>query len=149
ARGSGVRAKIRVPKDLPPVLADPRRLREILLNLVDNAVKYTPEGGTVEISAHALDGAVAIAVADTGIGIPPGTGDRVFEPFFRAEGVRTQQGQASSGLGLAVVKRLVEAHGGRIDYESAPGAGTTFTFTVPTVDGAASATAGPGSRADV
>lgn len=132
ARGSGIRAKIRIPKDLPDVRADRRRLREMILNLADNAVKYTPEGGTVEISARQTGDAVEVSVSDTGVGIPRDCGERIFEPFYRVPETTPQQGQASSGLGLAVVRRLVAAHGGHIVYESAPGAGTTFTFTLPT-----------------
>ena len=131
ADANDLQTQIDVSEDLPPVVADRRRLREIILNLVDNATKYTPAGGTVELSAVASNGVVKVSVADTGVGIPDDIGARIFEPFYRAEGVRPQRGQPSSGLGLALTKHLVEAHGGDIDFTSTPGHGTTFTFTLP------------------
>lgn len=131
ARSAGLSASVHIPRSLPKVLADPRRLRQILLNLVDNAVKYTPEGGQIEVSARQLEDFVEIGVADTGVGMPVESDDRIFEPFFRVKGVTPQRGQSSSGLGLAVVRRLVEAHAGSVSYTSRPGEGTTFTFTIP------------------
>jgi two-component system OmpR family sensor kinase len=130
ARGGELRASTRLPDRLPAVQADPTRLREVILHLIDNAVKYTPPGGKVELSVETSNGHVVVSVSDTGPGIPVETGDRVFEPFFRVEGTRPQRGQASSGLGLALAKRLVEAHGGTISYESVPGDGTIFRFTL-------------------
>jgi signal transduction histidine kinase len=132
ARRSGLRSAVSAPGDLPPVRADRARVREIILNLVDNAVKYTPEGGRVSLSAAAHNGVVDVSVADTGVGIPPDAGERVFEPFFRVKGTKAQRGESSSGLGLSLARRLVEAQGGTIRYESTPGRGTTFTFTLPT-----------------
>jgi signal transduction histidine kinase len=130
AQSSGLRAGIDVARDLPAVRADPRRLREVIVNLVDNAAKYTPEGGSVEVSAFNRNGSVVVSVSDTGVGIPPESGDLIFEPFYRVRGTRTQRGQASSGLGLALAKRIVEAQGGTITFESEIGVGTTFTFTL-------------------
>jgi signal transduction histidine kinase len=127
ARAAGLKPSVRVPRDLPLALADEQRIRQIVLNLVDNAVKYTPEGGRVEVVVEEHPGWVELRVADTGIGFPPDCGDRIFEPFYRVKGTEPQGGQASSGLGLAVAKRLVEAHGGRIAYRSTPGQGSTFT----------------------
>jgi signal transduction histidine kinase len=116
------------------VMADPTRVREILLNLIDNAVKYTPPSGRVEVAAtRRTDGMVEVSVLDTGIGIPPEVGDRIFEPFFRVVGSEPQRGQASSGLGLALARRLIEAHGGTISYTSDPKKGTRFVFTLPAV----------------
>jgi signal transduction histidine kinase len=131
AHAADLRAKVSVPARLPAVLADQQRLRQVLLNLVDNAVKYTPRGGTVTVSAMRTDSKVEIAVADTGVGIPAEHADRIFEPFFRVRTNRTQGGQPSSGLGLAVTKRLVEAQGGTIRFTSTPGEGTTFVVTLP------------------
>jgi two-component system phosphate regulon sensor histidine kinase PhoR len=119
-----------VPPDLPAVRADRQRLREVIVNLVDNAAKYTPEGGSVDLSAAARNGSVVVSVKDTGVGIPPESGEFIFEPFYRVRGTRAQQGQASSGLGLALAKRVVEAQGGTISFESKVGKGTTFTFTL-------------------
>lgn len=134
ARTGRLGVSIDVPKDLPAILADRSRLRQILLNLLENAVKYTPSGGSVSLSAAANNGSVEISVSDTGIGIPPEAGARIFEPFFRVEGAKTQGGQPSSGLGLAVTKRLVEAHGGAIAFESRQGRGTRFHFKLPATD---------------
>jgi signal transduction histidine kinase len=128
---AGLETEIDIPADLPRVLADPIRLQEILVNLIDNAVKYTPAGGRVEIRAGRAKGKMRVSVTDTGVGIPPEAADRIFEPFFRVKGTEPQAGQASSGLGLALTRRLVEAQGGEIDYESEIRKGTTFTFTVP------------------
>lgn len=132
AKGNGVEMNLDLQKDAPPIAADRGRLREIILNLVDNAVKYTPTGGRVSLSAGGSNGAMHFAVSDTGVGIPEEARPFLFEPFFRVPGTAPQQGQASTGLGLALTKRLVEAHGGVIDYESAHGAGSTFRFTIPT-----------------
>ena len=130
-RAAGLKLSVDVPRTLPPVKADPDRLREVLLNLVDNAVKYTPPGGSVRLAAAARNGKVTVSVADSGTGIPAEVGDRVFEPFFRVPGTKPHGGQASSGLGLALTKRLVEAHGGEVWFESDPDRGSTFHFTIP------------------
>lgn len=131
ARSSGLRVGVDVPRGLPAVSADRNRLREVIVNLVDNAAKYTPEGGRVDLSATANNGSVIVSVSDTGVGIPPESGDLIFEPFYRVRGTKAQRGQASSGLGLALAKRVVEAQGGTITFESEPDVGTTFTFTLP------------------
>lgn len=125
------KTKVHLPVDLPDALADPHALRTVLLNLVGNAVKYTPSGGSVEIRAHSESDRVVIEVADSGVGIPAGLGDQIFQPFARVKGTRTQRGEASTGLGLAVVRTLVEAQDGRIDYTSEPGQGTTFVVSLP------------------
>ena len=127
--------------DLPAVRADPARLRQILLNVISNAIKYTPAGGRVTVSATHDDGGVHFAVADTGPGIPKAVGDKVFEPYYRVKGSRARGRWASTGLGLALTKRLVEAHGGRIWFESSR-RGTTFHLTIP----AATTTTAPTRR---
>lgn len=130
ARSGSLRLEVQVPDDLPSVAADPRRLHEILLNLVDNAVKYTPAGGTLRVSATHEESLVRFEVADTGPGIPPEVGSRIFDAFFQVKGIDAPASRASSGLGLALTRKLVEAHGGRIWYEDrAPG--TSFFFTIP------------------
>lgn len=134
AHAAGLRTKVAVPARLPAVVADRQRLRQVLLNLVDNAVKYTPAGGLVSVSVSLTDDGVEVAVRDTGVGIPPQDAERIFEPFFRVRSNRPQAGQPSSGLGLAVTKRLVEAQGGTIRFTSTPGEGTTFVVTVPVAD---------------
>ncbi|HVE74896.1 MAG TPA: HAMP domain-containing sensor histidine kinase [Mycobacteriales bacterium] len=131
ASSADLMAQVTVPARLPAVRADRVRLREVLLSLVDNAVKYTPGGGTVTVSARSIDQSIEIAVTDTGVGIPTEDAGRIFEPFFRVRRNRTQRGQPSSGLGLAVAKRLVEAQGGTIDFSSAPGEGSTFRVRLP------------------
>jgi signal transduction histidine kinase len=134
ARANDIAVTFRVARDLPRVRADGTRLKEVLLNLVDNAVKYTPEGGKLEVEASVEERALQVSVSDTGVGIPPENGELIFEPFYRVKGTHSQHGEASTGLGLALVKRLVEAQGGSISYVSEPGSGTTFTFTLPLAD---------------
>lgn len=131
ARAGSLRLSVELPENLPPVRADERRLREILLNLVDNAVKYTPAGGTVGVTASGSAGFVEVRVSDSGVGIPAEVGSRIFEPFYRVKGTSPARGETSTGLGLALTKRLVEAHLGDIWYTSEPGTGTTFAFTLP------------------
>jgi signal transduction histidine kinase len=130
ASAGSLHVRIDVPKDLPLVRADGARLREIVLNLVDNAAKYTPTGGRIEVSVRARNDVVEVSVADTGLGIPEEVRDRIFEPFYRVDGRRPLKGQFSTGLGLALTKRLVEAQGGQIWFEGRPEGGTTFTFTL-------------------
>jgi signal transduction histidine kinase len=112
---------------LPLVDADPLRVIQVVLNLLGNAIKFTPAGGTVTLSARPTDGFMEIAVSDTGVGIAPEDAERVFEKF-------TQSGQTrpeGSGLGLPLAKSLVELHGGRMWLESRKGQGSTFYFTLP------------------
>jgi signal transduction histidine kinase len=118
-----------VADDLPPVMADPIRVRQVLNNLIYNALRHTPEGGLVVVQATRKERFLEASVSDTGAGIPNEEIDLVFERYYRAErGVRHDEG---SGLGLSVVQQLVRAHGGDIAVESARGTGTTFRFTLP------------------
>jgi two-component system phosphate regulon sensor histidine kinase PhoR len=120
-----------LPSGLPLVRADRDRLAQILINLVDNAVKYTPEGGRVTVRAGGgARGLVEIAVSDTGVGIPPGDLPRITERFYRVDRARSRE-LGGTGLGLAIVKHLVLAHGGELRIDSAPGQGTTVRFTLP------------------
>jgi signal transduction histidine kinase len=135
AEPAGIGVRCQISRNLPPVSADPVRLREIVLNLVDNAVKYTPRGGRLDITAHREGPHVEVSVSDTGVGIPAEAVSRIFEPFYRVAGVKAQRAQPSSGLGLALTRRLVEAHGGTIDCKPRPSGGTTFTFTLPVFAG--------------
>jgi two-component system phosphate regulon sensor histidine kinase PhoR len=131
AERSRVSVTSRVPPDLPEVSADRDRLSQVLINLVDNAVKYTPEGGSVTVTARRLpEDAVEVAVTDTGIGIPPADLPRVTERFYRVDKARSRE-LGGTGLGLAIVKHLVMAHGGELDIESEPDRGTTVRFTLP------------------
>ena len=135
AEHAGVTIEIRMPPD-PVVLAvDRSRVRQLALNLIENAVKYTPPGGTVSVELGAGDGRVLLTVADTGIGIAPGDLPHVFDRFWRADSARTRTGERpGAGLGLAICKWIAEAHGGTIEVQSRPGRGTTFTVILPRRD---------------
>ena len=118
------------PPDLPPALADPDRLEQVVRNLVANAVRHTPPGGLVLLAAAAADGTVVVQVKDTGEGIPAEDLPHVFERFYRA-GAARERDRGGAGLGLALVKELTEAMGGRVGVESTVGAGSTFTLRLP------------------
>jgi len=107
-----------------------RKFKQILLNLLSNAVKFTPEGGSVTVTARRLDETVEISVSDTGIGIAEGDHEAVFEEFRQVGTDYTKKSQGT-GLGLALTRKFVELHGGRIWVNSEPGKGATFTFTLP------------------
>jgi two-component system phosphate regulon sensor histidine kinase PhoR len=115
-----------VPPDLPHIRGDIIRLREVLQNLLDNAVQYTPAGGQITLCAAALGDRVVISVRDTGIGIPKADQERIFERFYRVDPARSRE-VGGTGLGLSIAKHLVEAHGGRIEVESEVGRGSTFS----------------------
>ncbi|HME94231.1 MAG TPA: ATP-binding protein [Methylomirabilota bacterium] len=120
-----------VPPDLPQVPADRDRLAQILINLVDNAVKYTPEGGSVTVTARRVaESTIETAVTDTGIGIPPADLPRITERFYRVDRARSRE-LGGTGLGLAIVKHLVMAHGGQLGIESEQERGTSVRFTLP------------------
>lgn len=116
-----------IPAGLSAV-ADRSRLRQVLVNLVDNALKYTPDGGRVDLSAESGVGEVAITVRDTGAGIPPGEVSRIWERLYRGDRSRAKRGL---GLGLSLVRAIVQAHGGRIELQSSVGQGSTFTIHLP------------------
>jgi two-component system phosphate regulon sensor histidine kinase PhoR len=120
-----------IPRDLPPILGDEERLGQVFSNLLDNAVKYTPENGTITVSASAGKTFVEVGITDTGIGIPPQDLPRIFERFYRVDKARSRE-LGGTGLGLAIVKHLVEGHGGAVSVESSPGKGTTFCVKLPT-----------------
>ena len=121
-----------VPEGLPAVMADRDRLLQVLGNLIDNALKFTPEGGHITVMAVASDDALRIAVTDNGPGIPDRHLPRLFEPFWQAQ----QAGRQGAGLGLSIAKGIVEAHGGHIGVETLEGRGSTFWFTLPLATGA-------------
>ena len=121
---------VSIPERLPPVEADERRIEQVLDNLLSNAVKYSPQGGEIRLLGELRDPVVVVSVSDQGIGIEEEDLERVFAPFFRVEAGRASE-MPGAGLGLAVCKGLVEAHGGRIWAESKPGKGSTFYFTLP------------------
>ena len=115
---------------LGDIVADERKIKQILLNLLSNAVKFTPEGGRVHVAATIVDGAITIAVTDTGIGIAPEDQAAIFEEF-RQVGRDDPRKQEGTGLGLTLAKKFVELHGGQIRVRSQLGHGSTFTLTLP------------------
>jgi len=117
------------PPDFPPIVADEERIREVLENLVGNAVKYSPKGGNIWVGGWVEPKQVAVYVADQGLGIPEEEQERIFEKFYRVE--RERGRTEGAGLGLYIVKAIVEAHGGKIEVESAPGKGSKFVFKLP------------------
>lgn len=113
------------------IYADEDRLQQVLMNLIDNAIKYTPQGGNITISAKEDDGFVTVSVADTGMGIPYQDQERIFERFYRVEKERSSS-SGGRGLGLAIAKHIIDGHGGIIGVKSEPGNGSTFYFSLPT-----------------
>lgn len=116
-----------IPDDAPPVLADSRRVQQVVMNLLHNAIKFTPAGGNVTIKAEVVGSEMLIAVKDTGAGIPADELSRIFERFYKTDRARADEG---TGLGLAIAKHIVLGHGGRIWAESIEGKGSTFYFTL-------------------
>jgi heavy metal sensor kinase len=129
AKGKGVTVSMGATAPVV-VLGDAGALRRALLNLVDNAVKYTPAGGTVVISLEGSPAGAALAVEDTGIGIGPGDAERIFEPFVRLDAGRSRD-TGGSGLGLAIARSIVAAHGGTLEVASRAGGGSRFTIRLP------------------
>ncbi len=120
-----------LPADLPALQADEDRITQVLVNLVANAIQYTPEGGEVTISAARQMDEMHISVKDTGIGIPPEHIENLFTRFYRVDKSRSRNAGGGSGIGLTIARHLVEAHGGRIWAESkGDGQGSTFTFSL-------------------
>jgi signal transduction histidine kinase len=120
--------KLEAEPDLPALQADPTRMNQLIDNLISNAIKYTPEGGTATVVVARSDGAIHVEVRDTGVGIPPDELEKLFVRFFRASTSGVAQG---TGLGLSIVKSIVEAHRGTIDVRSEVGEGTTFLVDLP------------------
>ena len=127
-----VALEIDVPADLPPIRVDEDRIGQVLLNLIGNALQYTPSGGRVCLSARTEGDRVRFSVEDTGVGIPPEHLLHIFERFYRVDKSRSRAG-GGSGIGLTIARHLVEAHDGQIQAASdGPGQGSTFSFTLPT-----------------
>jgi len=129
ANDRGVELSVSSSGGLPPALADEGRIQQVVANLVENAVKFTPRGGKVQVDARSINGALEVTVRDTGIGIAPEHLPHTFERFYKVDRSRSDTG---TGLGLAIAKHIVQAHGGRIWVESNLGEGSTFGFTLPT-----------------
>ena len=133
ATRNGVQVTLDLAPDLDLVRGDERRMRQVVFNLLSNAVKFTPAGGSVDVATARVDGEVVVSVTDTGPGIAPADRERIFEEFQQTEvGVNQREG---TGLGLALSKRLVELHGGRIWVESEAGRGSRFVFAMPLAEG--------------
>jgi NtrC-family two-component system sensor histidine kinase KinB len=128
AQAQGVELRAELPPELPAVRADANKITWVLTNLVSNALRYVGRGGHIDIGARQWEGQLHLSVRDDGIGIPPEYQSRIFDKFVQIQGPREHQG---AGLGLAICREMVRAHRGAIWVESAPGAGSTFTFTLP------------------
>ena len=130
AESKGLDLSYEVAAGLPDVMGDHNRLNQVLTNLISNAIRYTPEGGEIDVSVYEVERAVRVDVSDTGIGIAPEDMAHLFERFYRADHPLVQETRGT-GLGLSIVKMFVEMHGGRVWVESDPGQGSTFTFILP------------------
>jgi signal transduction histidine kinase len=119
-----------IPKETPTISADPKHIKQLWSNLVSNAIRYTPEGGAVSVTMEVQDGQVATSVSDTGIGISPEELPHIFEEFYRTKAAKTHS-EVGTGLGLSLVKRIIETYHGHIDIQSTVGKGSTFTVTLP------------------
>ncbi|MBI4501333.1 MAG: hypothetical protein HY700_09250 [Gemmatimonadetes bacterium] len=131
SQSSSVTLRLEVPADLPPVQADSPRVQQALGNLIENAIDFSPAGGTVTVRARGVETEVRISVTDHGPGIPRADHELVFERYWR----KRPPGSTGAGLGLFIAKTIIHQHGGRIGVESQPGQGSTFWFTIPVVGG--------------
>jgi signal transduction histidine kinase len=128
----GQRVRVRMANRLPEVLADGRRLGQVLINLILNASKFGASNTPIDVTISMRDGAVRVTVADRGPGVPPELAQRLFEPYYRAS-ASSMTGKDGVGLGLSIVKSIVEAHGGLVGVDSRRGGGARFWFSVPPV----------------
>lgn len=136
----GVTFLFETPAGLPPVRGDAARLGQVVVNLVHNAVKFSPDGGEITVRTTSADGQVVTSVEDHGIGIPRVARDRVFERFYKVDRARLRaEAGGGTGLGLAIARNVIEQHGGRIWVESREGVGSTFAFALPAADRPAAA----------
>lgn len=130
AERAGLKISLECPPNLPKIQADETRLVQVVVNLVHNAIKFTPPGGSIIVKAAQLDAGILFSVQDTGVGIPISDLPRIFERFYKADRARSSGG---TGLGLAIARHTIELHGGKIWAESVEGEGSTFYFTIPSV----------------
>jgi NtrC-family two-component system sensor histidine kinase KinB len=131
AEAKNIALSLEAPPDLPPVKVDPNKIVWVIVNLLANAVRHTPEGGHIRVKSERVGGQVHIAVSDDGEGVPYEIQSRIFDKFVQ---VKRDGSAGGSGLGLAICKEVVRAHRGIIWLESMPGQGSTFTFTIPLAD---------------
>jgi two-component system phosphate regulon sensor histidine kinase PhoR len=129
----GVTLRVEVADGLSPVRGDAARLGQVMVNLLHNAVKFSPDGGDVDVSVRRAETRpeVVVAIADHGVGIPRGAQARIFERFYKVDRARVRGETGGTGLGLAIARHIVEQHGGRIWVESTEGVGSTFSFSLP------------------
>jgi signal transduction histidine kinase len=125
----GIVLQVATDERLGSIQGDERKIKQVLLNLLSNAIKFTPEGGRIEVRAKLVNGSVEVSVSDTGVGIAPDDQEAIFEEF-RQVGTADKKVEGT-GLGLALSRKFIELHGGRIWVESQVGVGSTFTFTIP------------------
>ena len=130
AQNHGIALELQVDPQVGEIHADERKVKQIVVNLLSNAVKFTPDGGRIELDARPNGNSVQVSVKDTGVGIAEKDQQAVFEEFRQVGGDYATK-QEGTGLGLALTRRFVELHGGKISLESEPGKGSTFTFTLP------------------
>lgn len=130
AQAKNIAVETKLPSSLPPVIGDEGWLEQVITNLVGNAIKFTPEGGTVRIGARQSNGEVVVEVSDTGPGIPADALDKIFTKFYRVVDDSSERPEGT-GLGLHIARQIVELHGGRIWAESCVGQGSTFWFALP------------------
>ena len=128
-RDDGRSVNIRIPAGLPLVPLDGVLVEQVLFNLIDNALKYSPAGSSIDISAHEQEGSVVIEVADRGVGLAEGEREQIFEKLYR--GTASKEGTRGAGLGLAIARAIVSAHGGSIWAAARPGGGALFSFSLP------------------
>jgi len=120
----------RLPSDLPTIIGDSQKIFQVMVNLLNNAVHYTPAKGRITIEAKSVEKGVEAIVSDTGIGIPAEELPRIFERFYRVDKGRSRE-QGGTGLGLSIVKHIIESHGGRVSVQSEIGRGSRFSFFLP------------------
>ncbi|MBI5560884.1 MAG: PAS domain-containing sensor histidine kinase [Deltaproteobacteria bacterium] len=129
AADKGIRLSMSLDENLPKVASDRGRIEQVMLNLLDNAIKYTPADGMVNVKVSSSGTEIRVDVKDTGIGIPPGDIPRIFERFYRVDKARSRD-LGGTGLGLAIVKHIIHSLNGRVWVDSAPSKGSTFSFTL-------------------
>ena len=131
AERQGAAIAVDVAPDVAPVRGDPERLGQVLVNLLHNAVKFSPDGGAVTVSVRPMGSEVVLAVADHGVGIPRAAQERIFERFYKVDRARSRGEAGGTGLGLSIARHVIEQHDGRIWVESTEGTGSTFSFALP------------------
>jgi signal transduction histidine kinase len=143
AANKQIHLSLEVPARLPRLLIDSDRMEQVVINLVGNSIKFTPEGGGIHVSVRYAPEAeiVSVSVQDTGIGMAPADQEVIFDEFAQVQRHAKNRQREGSGLGLAITKRIVEGHSGHITLESAPGKGSTFTVTLPVRIGRPNSTA--------